>query len=134
MHRFLVMALYFIFFSQRDIWLIREPRSNLRFVFFTVSPKVLGKVVVVVVGFGQNKNLLWECNHWTKVRLRRDYVSRSSDSISEGVFFTVPAKVLGKVVVVVGSGQNKNLLWECDHWTKVRLWHGNSYYFGDKLF
>ena len=34
-------------------------------------------------------------------------------------FFTVSAKVLNKVVV--GSGQNKNLLWECDHWTKVRL-------------
>ena len=39
-----------------------------RFFFFTMSPKVLGKVI----GFGQNKNLLWECDHWTKVRLRRD--------------------------------------------------------------
>ena len=36
-------------------------------------------------------------------------------------FFTVSAKVLNKVVERVGSGQNKNLLWECDHWTKVRL-------------
>ena len=39
-------------------------------IFFTVSPfaKVPGKVV----GFGQNKNLLWECDHWTKERLWRD--------------------------------------------------------------
>ena len=46
------------------------------------------------------------------------YVFWSSDSHSEGFFFTVSPKVLGKVV---GSGQNKNLPWECDHWTKVRL-------------
>ena len=47
-------------------------------------------------------------------------VSGSLDPISMYLFFTVSLKVLGKVVVV-GSGQNKNLLWECDHWTKVRL-------------
>ena len=46
-------------------------------------------------------------------------VSGSSDSISMYFLFTVSPKVLGKVVV--GSGQNKNLLWECDHWTKVRI-------------
>ena len=39
-----------------------------RVFFFTVSPKVLGEVVPS----GQNKNLLWECDHWTKVRLRRE--------------------------------------------------------------
>ena len=50
------------------------------------------------------------------------YVFRSSESISEGSFFTVSSKVLGKVV---GSGQNKNLLWECNHWTKVRLRRDN---------
>ena len=44
-------------------------KMQYRSLFFTVSPKVLGKVVV---GSGQNKNLLWECDHWTKVRLRRD--------------------------------------------------------------
>ena len=31
----------------------------------------------VVVGSGQNKNLLWECDHWTKVRLRRDNMHNS---------------------------------------------------------
>ena len=45
---------------------------ELRFdLFFTVSLKVLGNVVV---GSGQNKILLWEYDHWTKVRLRRDKV------------------------------------------------------------
>ena len=39
--------------------------------FFTVSPKVPDEVV----GSGQNKNLLWECDHWTKVRLRRENTS-----------------------------------------------------------
>ena len=42
-----------------------------------MSPKrlvnlVVVVVVVVVVGSGQNKILLWDFDHWTKVRLRRD--------------------------------------------------------------
>ena len=45
-----------------------------RSVFLTVSPKVLGEVVV---GSGQNKNLQWECDHWTKMRLRRDHAHRT---------------------------------------------------------
>ena len=57
-----------VFFFERDILRIRELRSYLDVFFFTMSPKVLGKVI----GFGQNRNLLWECDHWTKVRLRRD--------------------------------------------------------------
>ena len=49
------------------------------------------------------------------------YVFRSSEYISEGSFFTVSPKAKVPGEVVVGSGQNKILLWECDHWTKVRL-------------
>ena len=37
-----------------------------------MSPKRLVKLVVVVVGSGQNKIHLWDFDHWTKVRLRRD--------------------------------------------------------------
>ena len=43
--------------SMKIIFCIRELRSTLEFSFFTVSPKVFGEVVV---GSGQNKNLLWE--------------------------------------------------------------------------
>ena len=58
--------------------------------FFTVSAKVLGKVVVV--GSGQNKNLLRECGHWTKVRLRRDKVRHHG----EGCFYSVCQCLIGK--------------------------------------
>ena len=37
-----------------------------------MSPKRLVKVVLVVVGSGQNKILIWDFDHWTKVRIRRD--------------------------------------------------------------
>ena len=41
-----------------------------------MSPK---RLVKLVVGSGQNKIHLWDFDHWTKVRLRRDYVSTAGD-------------------------------------------------------
>ena len=61
--------LFFMFFS-RGIYCVSGSSDPNPKYFFTVSPKVPGEVVVV--GSGQNKNLPWECDHWTKVRLRRD--------------------------------------------------------------
>ena len=53
-----------------------------RSLFFTMSPKRLIKLVVVVVGSGQNKIHLWDFDHWTKVRLRRDNKYFLRDEIS----------------------------------------------------
>ena len=60
---------FFIVFQEGYMAYPGAENLSRSFFFFPVPPKVLNKVVV---GSGQNKNLLWECDHWTKVRLRRD--------------------------------------------------------------
>ena len=48
-----------------------KAHSMTRSLFFAMSPK--RSVNLVVVGSGQNKIPLWDFDHSTKVRLRRDY-------------------------------------------------------------